>query len=73
MQQWYDQKRSANRSEPEPRPYRDRTDEPRTERITINLSEPLKRALVAEADRERRSKSFIVVLALRDYLKGKTS
>ena len=38
-----------------------------------NLSEPLKRALVAEADRERRSMSFIVVLALRDYLKGKTS
>ena len=61
---------SASPPQPGSRPYRGRTDEPKTERITINLSEPLKQALEAEADREQRSMSFIVLRALRDYLKG---
>ena len=63
---------SASPAQPGSRPYRARTDDPKTERITINLPEALKHALEAEADREQRSMSFIVLQALRDYLKGRT-
>ena len=55
------------------RPHRARTDNPKTGRITINLPESLKRELEAEADREQRSMSFIMVVALKEYLRTKGS